>query len=447
MEIGCASCKGCSLESCSGCEDDKKYIETEKREIETPDNRVIFTKEMKKTYTLLAPTMLPMHFRLFQEVFRKNGYNMELLENEGRKAVDCGVKYVHNDACYPSICVIGQFIYALQSGKYDVNKVAVIYMQTGGGCRASNYVSLMRKAFARAGFPQVPIVTINIAGLEKHPGFKVTVPMYRDLLNCCLYADLMMTLRNQCRVREVKKGQTDALCDHWVKKLGKEIWDGKMKYSRVKENMRRMAADFALIERKPERPVRVGIVGEIYVKYSPLGNNYLEEFLYKEGAEAVVPGLLDFMYYCVYNNRLDFELYGMRSDSRLIWKIVCDYFEKKKNDLNEIIRERGVFYGFSSYKHLLELAKEHHCVGMGMKMGEGWLLTSEMLELCEMGVSNIVCCQPFGCLPNHIVGKGMMRPIKARYPDANIVAIDFDPGASRINQENRLKLMMSNARK
>ncbi|MBR3035647.1 MAG: 2-hydroxyacyl-CoA dehydratase, partial [Firmicutes bacterium] len=328
-----------------------------------------------------------------------------------------------------------------------VNKVAVIYMQTGGGCRASNYVSLMRKAFERAGFPQVPIVTINIAGLEKHPGFKVTVPMYRDLLNCCLYADLMMTLRNQCRVREVKKGQTDALCDHWVKKLSKEIWDGRMKYSRVKQNMRQMAADFALIERSPEQPVRVGIVGEIYVKYSPLGNNYLEEFVYKEGAESVVPGLLDFMYYCVYNNRLDFELYGMRSDSRMIWKIVCNYFEKKKNDLNEIIRERGVFYGFSSYKHLLELAKEHHCVGMGMKMGEGWLLTSEMLELCEMGVTNIVCCQPFGCLPNHIVGKGMMRPIKARYPDANIVAIDFDPGASRINQENRLKLMMSNARK
>ena len=161
----------------------------------------------------------------------------------------------------------------------------------------------------------------------------------------------------------------------------------------------------------------------------------------------MVPGLLDFMYYCVYNNRLDYELYGMRSDSRVIWKIVCNYFEKKKNDLNEIIRERGVFYGFSSYAHLLELAKEKHCVGMGMKMGEGWLLTSEMLELCEMGVSNIVCCQPFGCLPNHIVGKGMMRPIKARYPEANIVAIDFDPGASRINQENRLKLMMSNARK
>ncbi len=447
MEIGCAACGACGLESCSGCEEDKNYIDTEKKEIETPDNRVIFTKEMKKTYKLLAPTMLPMHFRLFAEVFRKNGYDMELLENEGRKAVDCGVKYVHNDACYPSICVIGQFIDALQSGKYDVNKVAVIYMQTGGGCRASNYVSLMRKAFERAGFPQVPIVTINIAGLEKHPGFKVTVPMYRDLLNCCLYADLMMTLRNQCRVREVKKGQTDALCDHWVKKLSKEIWDGRMKYSRVKQNMRQMAADFALIERSPEQPVRVGIVGEIYVKYSPLGNNYLEEFVYREGAESVVPGLLDFMYYCVYNNRLDFELYGMRSDSRMIWKIVCNYFEKKKNDLNEIIRERGVFYGFSSYKHLLELAKEHHCVGMGMKMGEGWLLTSEMLELCEMGVTNIVCCQPFGCLPNHIVGKGMMRPIKARYPDANIVAIDFDPGASRINQENRLKLMMSNARK
>ena len=435
------------MESCSGCEDDKAYIEAEKKEIPTPDNRVVFTKEMKKTHTILVPTMLPMHFRFFVEVFRKNGYTCELLENEGRKAVDAGVKYVHNDACYPSICVIGQFIDALQSGKYDVDHVAVVYMQTGGGCRASNYVSLMRKAFARAGFAQVPIVTINIAGLEKHPGFKVTVPMYRDLLNCCLYADLMMTLRNQCRAREVKKGQTDALCDHWVKKLSKEIWDGKMRYSHVKENMRQMAADFALIERKPEPPIRVGIVGEIYVKYSPLGNNQLEEFVYKEGAESVVPGLLDFMYYCVYNNRLDFELYGMRSDTRLVWRAVCRYVEKLKDDLNEIIAEPGVFYGFSGYKQFLKMAEEQHCVGMGMKMGEGWLLTSEMLELCEMGVKNIVCCQPFGCLPNHIVGKGMMRPIKARFPDANIVAIDFDPGASRINQENRLKLMMSNARK
>ncbi|MCR4804104.1 MAG: 2-hydroxyacyl-CoA dehydratase [Clostridia bacterium] len=445
MEIGCAACGACGLESCSGCEEDKT-IGT-KQEIPTPDNRVVFTKEMKKTHTLLVPTMLPMHFNLFIEVFRKNGYKMELLENEGRRAVDCGVKYVHNDACYPSICVIGQFIDALQSGKYDTDHVALIYMQTGGGCRASNYVSLMRKALERAGFAHVPIVTINIAGLEKHPGFKVTVPMYRDLLNCCLYADLMMLLRNQCRVREVKKGQTDALCDHWVKKLSKEIWDGRMRYSRVKENMRKMAADFALIDRVPEQPVRVGIVGEIYVKYSPLGNNYLEEFLYREGAEAVVPGLLDFMYYCVHNNRLDYELYGMRSDSRLIWNIVCRYFEGKKDDFNAIVAERPEFYGFSSYAHLLDLARRHHCVGMGMKMGEGWLLTSEMLELCEMGVTSIVCCQPFGCLPNHIVGKGMMRPIKACYPDANIVAIDFDPGASRINQENRLKLMMSNARK
>lgn len=434
------SCIGCGQTDCKDCDSLIK-------EIETPDNRVIFTKEMKKEYTLLVPNMLPMHFNLFIEVFRKNGYKCELLLNETRKAIDCGVKYVHNDACYPCICVTGQFIDALQSGKYDVNKVAVVYMQTGGGCRASNYVSLMRKAFQRAGFPQVPIVTINISGLEKHPGFKVTVPMYREMAYGCLYADLLMLIRNQCRVREVVPGTTDEKTEKWLEVCKKQIWDGRINYKLVKKTMQDIVADFAAIERKPEAPVRVGIVGEIYVKYAPLGNNRLEEFLYKEGAEAVVPGLMDFAFYMIFNNVIDYKLYGMRSSTQFIWNFIVNYMAKKKAEMNNIVKASGVFTPASSLEGLMDLAENHSTIQYGMRMGEGWLLTAEMLELCEMGVSNIICTQPFGCLPNHIAGKGMMKPIKEKYPDANIVAIDYDPGASRINQENRLKLMLSNARK
>ena len=448
MKNNCDSCEllgseGCENLNCDSCEIGKIVPGPE---IETPDNRVIFTKQMKEEYTILVPTMLPLHFRLFLEIFRKAGYKCEMLENEGRSAVDCGVKYVHNDACYPAICVIGQFIDALQSGKYDVDKVALIYMQTGGGCRASNYVSLIRKALERAGFPQVPVVTINFAGLEKHPGFKLSLPMLPEMMYSCLYGDLLMTLRNQCRVREINKGQTDAMVEKWLGVCAAHLRKKFVPYREVKRNMHEIVKDFATIERSEEEPVKVGVVGEIYVKYAALGNNHLEEFLYNEGAEAVVPGLLDFLYYCAYNMSLDWEIYGMGSATPGALRLVCKYFKDKKDDLNAAVASAGVFKSFSSYEDLVNLQREQKCVGLGMKMGEGWLLTTEMLELCELGVSNIICTQPFGCLPNHIVGKGMMGPVKARYPEANIVAIDYDPGASRINQENRLKLMLSNAK-
>ena len=411
------------------------------------NDRVIFTKKMRRDYTILVPTMLPMHFELLSAVFCKRGYKMEFLETDGRNMADVGIKYVHNDMCYPAIIVIGQLIDALQSGKYDTEKVALLIMQTGGGCRASNYLSLLRKALVRAGYPNVPVVSLNVAGLEKNPGFKISTYMYGELATCVLYADLLMLLKNQCRVRELNKGETDAKIEKWMAFLSAQMSRPRTSYATVQKTMRNIVRDFAAIERSKDPVIRVGIVGEIYVKYSPLGNNNLEKFLFKEGAEAVVPGLLDFCLYCVYNNVLDNKLYGMRKRSVFIWQWVTNYLERKKNDMIAIIKEEGHFQAPSSFKHITTLPQGEECVSIGMKMGEGWLLTAEMLELCEMGVKNIVCTQPFGCLPNHIVGKGMMRPIKERHKDVNIVAIDYDPGASKINQENRLKLMIANARK
>lgn len=409
--------------------------------------RVLFTKEMRKDYTILVPTMLPIHFALLAAVFQRKGYKMAFLEDDGRNMANVGIKYVHNDMCYPAIIVIGQLIDALQSGKFDNNKVALLIMQTGGGCRASNYLSLLRKALERAGYPHVPVVSLNVSGLEKNPGFKISLSMYGELLTGVLLGDLITLLRNQCRVKEVKSGETDEVTEKWLSELSLKMSKRKLSHSDYKLIMQEIVADFSKIERRSDPVVRVGIVGEIYVKYSPLANNYLERFLYKEGAEVVIPGLIDFCLYCVYNNVLDYKLYGMNKRSSIIWQWVTDYLEKRKNEMILIIKQDGNFQPPSSFSHITTLPQSSACVSIGMKMGEGWLLTAEMLELYEMGIKNIVCTQPFGCLPNHIVGKGMMRPIKERYPDVNIVAIDYDPGASKINQENRLKLMLANAKK
>lgn len=409
--------------------------------------RVVFTKKMRREYTILIPTMLPLHFALLAATFRRKGYKVTSLEDDGRNMADVGIKYVHNDMCYPAIIVIGQLIDALQSGKYDNDKVALLIMQTGGGCRASNYLSLLRKALERSGYPQVPVVSLNVAGLEKNPGFKISMSMYGELVTGVFLGDLIMLLRNQCRVREVEKGTTDRMTEKWMARLTSRMSQKKLSYPQFKAIMEEIVADFAQIERNSDPVIRVGIVGEIYVKYSPLGNNNLEKFLYKEGAEAVVPGLIDFCIYCVYNNVLDNKLYKMNKISSFVWQWITDYLEKRKNEMISIIKKDGHFQAPSSFKHIATLPQSNACVSIGMKMGEGWLLTAEMLELYEMGVKNIVCTQPFGCLPNHIVGKGMMRPIKELYNDVNIVAIDYDPGASKINQDNRLKLMLANAKK
>mgnify|MGYP004457018643 FL=1 len=409
-------------------------------------NYVAFTEEMKKDYTILVPPMLPMHFKMIVSVLRTYGYTMELLEDTGPHIADMGLKYVHNDTCYPAILMIGEFMNAILSGKYDPHKVAIIMFQTGGGCRASNYISLLRKALKKAGYGYVPVISFSLAGIEDHPGFKLTLPKLHGMLYAVVYGDLLLSLSNQCRPYEINKGQTKALADSWTEKLGRELGSGaKIRYKDIKKNYKKIVADFAAIPLEKRRAVKVGIVGEIFVKYSPLGNNNLEDFLVSEGAETVVPGLMDFCLYCVYNNINDYRLYRRGSVfymllCKLAYKFVCD----KKRDVCRIIEEDGNFEPLTDFTHTPSLTKGY--IGTGTKMGEGWLLTAEMIELSKMGVKNIVCTQPFGCLPNHICGKGMMKLVKEKNPDVNIVAIDYDAGATQVNQVNRLKLMLANAK-
>lgn len=407
---------------------------------------VPFTEEMKKDYTILVPNMLPMHFKLLISVFETCGYNMELLETSGPEIAETGLKYTHNDTCYPAILVIGQFMQALLSGKYDPHKTALIMFQTGGGCRASNYISLIRKALKKAGMEYVPVISFSLAGLEKHPGFKLSIKTLHSMVYAVLYGDLLMSLVNQVRPYEFAAGEAEKLADKWTKKLGYELGTSKrISYRKIKQNYRIIVEDFAKIPIQKTEKVKVGIVGEIFVKFSPLGNNDLERFLISEGAEVVVPGLLDFCLYCVYNFIAEYEIYKKNAATYPIFRFAYRFLCKKKNDISKIIEEDGTFSGWTPFDEVAHIAKD--IISTAVKMGEGWLLTSEMLELAESGCKNIVCTQPFGCLPNHICGKGMMKPIKEVKPDVNIVAIDYDAGASRVNQENRLKLMLANARK
>lgn len=408
-------------------------------------NYVQFTEEMKSTHTLLIPNMLPIHFRLVKRVLENYGYTAELLETSGPQIAETGLKYVHNDTCYPAILVIGQLIDALQSGKYDPHKCALLQFQTGGGCRASNYVSLLRKALINAGLDDVPVIPLGLSGIESHPGFPNSIPMYYRMMYGVLYGDLLMALVNQVRPVEKNKGDALALCNRWGDILVDEMKASAISYRKVKQNYRAILRDFAKIPREDRKPVRVGVVGEIYVKFSPLGNNYLDDFLVSEGAEVVMPGLLDFFNYCLYNGIMDFELYHLGGLKHIVNRVAYQFICSKQADMIEAIREEGTFRPMTPFTHTVGLAKDF--IGQGTKMGEGWLLVSEMLELADSGVMNIVCTQPFGCLPNHICGKGMMKPIKEKIPGVNIVAIDYDAGASAVNQENRLKLMLSAARR
>ena len=409
-------------------------------------NYISFTEDMKKDYTILVPTMLPMHFKMIISVLRTYGYNMELLDENGPQVADTGLKYVHNDTCYPAILIIGQFMRAILSGKYDPHKVALVMFQTGGGCRASNYISLLRKALKKAGYGYVPVISFSLAGIEDHPGFKLTLPKLHGMLYAVIYGDLLLSLVNQCRPYEKHKGDAQALADRWTDELGKQLGSGaKIRYRDIKENYGKIISDFANIPMNRRKAVKVGIVGEIFVKYSPLGNNNLEEFLVSEGAETVVPGLMDFCLYCVYNNINDYRLYKRGNvfymlACKAVYKFVC----RKKRDVSRMIGENGNFEPFTDFDETAHLSEGY--IGTGTKMGEGWLLTAEMIELSNAGIKNIVCTQPFGCLPNHICGKGMMKIIKEKNPDVNIVAIDYDAGATQVNQINRLKLMLANAK-
>jgi len=407
---------------------------------------VPFTEDMRRDYTILIPNMLPIHFKLIAAVMRTNGYNIELLQTSGPEIAQIGLKYTHNDTCYPAILVIGQFMQAIKSGKYDPNKTALMMFQTGGGCRASNYISLIRKALKKAGMEHIPVISMSLAGIEKHPGFKMSLKMVRGMLYGVLCGDLLMSLVNQVRPYELESGEAEALAECWTKTLAVKLGSsGHIRYPELVENYREITADFAAIPMRKRGAVKVGVVGEIFVKYSPLGNNDLEKFLISEGAEVVVPGLLDFCLYCAYDNIFEYELYGKHPIKHYIYRFACKWLNDKRRDISDVMEQSGVFEGWTPFDKVLKLADK--IIHTAVSMGEGWLLPAEMLELIESGCPNIVCTQPFGCLPNHICGKGMMKPIKELYPHSNVVAIDYDAGASRVNQENRIKIMLSNARR
>lgn len=397
---------------------------------------------MKETHTILIPDMLPIHFGLIMEIFRNNGYKMELLTTSTRNVVDEGLKNVHNDTCYPALLVIGQFMDALKSGKYDPDKTALLISQTGGGCRASNYIHLLRKALD-ADFPQIPVLSINFSGLEKDSGFKITAKMFLQMLYAVLYGDLLMSLYNTCRAYEVHKGDSKAVLEKWQKKLSGMFAKGG--YLKTRKNYREILNDFSAIERTSEKKIRVGIVGEIYVKYSPLANNHLEDFLISEGCEPVVPAFLDFCLYCAVNTVNDGEIYNFSNNTTKIFGIAYKLIYHMQKQLSAVIKAHGEFDPPHDFEELRHYADKY--MHQGVKMGEGWLIPAEMAALAHGGVENIICTQPFGCLPNHIVAKGMSRVIKEAFPQANIVAVDYDPGATRVNQENRIKLMLANAKK
>ncbi len=409
------------------------------------NGRILFTKEMKENYTILLPNMLPMHFKILSQILNTCGYRTVLLENADRAVVEAGLKYVHNDTCYPALLIIGQFISALQSGAYDPDKTALLLTQTGGGCRASNYIPLLRKALVKAGFPQIPVISLNIAGLEKNPGFKLTPGLLKRILYAVYYGDLLMSLVNQCRPYELVAGATQALADKWVVRLAEQMSHrSELNYRTVRKTYAEILRDFdTSIPRSTERKVRVGIVGEIFVKFSPLGNNALEDFLVGEGAETVMAGLQDFFMYTLNASVVDSRLYGMNKKRGKIMKFLYNFLHKKQLEFIEMYRENSSFTPPTDFERTRAAIDGY--IGEGVQMGEGWLLTAEMLELIDSGVKNVVCAQPFGCLPNHIVGKGMMKVIRERHPGVNLVSIDYDSSASRINQENRLKLMLAGA--
>ena len=403
-----------------------------------------FTPAMKATHTILIPSMAELHFELLKNIFRQAGYHVQVLQNCGSQVSQLGLKYVHNDTCYPALLVIGQFLDALGSGRYDLDHTALLITQTGGGCRASNYIHLLRKALVKAGYPQVPVASLNFSGLEKDSGFKLTLPICRRLLAAVFYGDLLMTLRNQVAPYENTPGEAQALTERWIRSLCEDFRQGKsVKTAEVKRNFPRIVRDFAAIPVTRVPKVKVGVVGEIYVKYSPLGNNSLEAFLASEGCEVNVPGLMGFVQYCIFNTEETKKLYGGSLFEELGPELLLNWLDGIEQAMIRALKAGG-FHAPCAFKDLVKLPEG--IIGLGTKMGEGWLLTAEMVELVRSGYGNIVCAQPFGCLPNHIVGKGMISKIRALYPEANITPIDYDPSATKVNQESRIKLMLAVAR-
>ena len=409
-------------------------------------HRSEFTKEMYQSgYTILAPQMSPIHFDLLEPIFKKYGYHIEVLANDNRAAIDMGLKFVNNDACFPSITVVGQIMDAVLSGKYDTDKLAVMMTQTGGCCRASNYVGFIRRALDKAGLGHIPVISLNTNGMETNEGFKLSPGLLFTALRGVVYGDLFMRCLYRVRPYEKEKGSANALHQKWLEIAidslvnSKSKWSYKAVCSGIVEAFDTLPIDETL--RKP----RVGVVGEILVKYMPLANNHLVDLLEAEGAEAVVPDLMDFLNYCVYNGDYKHEFLGAGWTSAATAKLGVDAIRLIRKPALDALEKSRRFEPPMPIEQVAELAKPF--LSIGNQYGEGWFLTGEMAELVLSGTPNIVCIQPFACLPNHVVGKGVIKALKKAYPQSNIVAVDYDPGASEVNQLNRIKLMLSTAKK
>ena len=408
-------------------------------------NKVEFTKQMyEDKYTILCPQMSPIHFTMLESALNSCGYNFEIMSS-AKSCVDVGLKYVNNDACYPSLIVVGQIMEALLSGKYDLNKTAVIITQTGGGCRATNYIGFIRRALEKAGMGHIPVLSLSLQGLEKNSGFKITPLFAIKAVQAAMYGDLFMRVVYHTRPYEANEGETNALHKKWEYRLCKELSDKHFGIRRFRKNMKKIVKEFDAIPVKDIKKPRVGIVGEILVKFSPTANNDLVNLLESEGAEAVMPDLIDFFLYGFRNVTFKYEKLGFDKKSVFKNNIAIKAIEWLRSSAKRALIDSKHFTPTSDIWEMSKMAEK--VVSIGNQTGEGWFLTGEMLHLIQDGVPNIICAQPFACLPNHIVGKGVIKKLRAMNPEANIVAVDYDPGASEVNQLNRIKLMLATANK
>ena len=425
-----------------------KEKQQKKRELKsTAYERILFTEEMKESgYTIICPQMSPIHFELLVPAFRKEGYNIVIPDIPAKDCVDTGLRFVNNDACYPSLIVIGQIMNAILSGKYDLNKTAILITQTGGGCRASNYIGFIRRALMKSNLPEIPVISLNMIGLEKNPGFKFTPSLIQRGLYALEFGDIFLRCLYRMRPYEAVEGSANAMHEKW-KHICTEFLtqDKRLSHKKYRRLCREIIRDFDNLPITDEKKPRVGVVGEILVKFLPAANNYIVDLLEAEGAEAVVPDLTDFLLYTCFNQNFKTDYLGDSKKAKRINNLLIRFFEWLRKDARD---ELAKSKHFEPTAYIWDLAKSaSEIVSIGNQTGEGWFLTAEMLELIHQGAPNIVCAQPFACLPNHIVGKGVIKKIRHQYPEANIVAIDYDPGASEVNQLNRIKLMLSTAHK
>ncbi|HOV63489.1 MAG TPA: acyl-CoA dehydratase activase-related protein, partial [Spirochaetia bacterium] len=412
---------------------------SKKVDTEAERGRVIFTREMRKNYTILAPQMSPIHFQFLEQAFRLEGYDIKVLPSVDHSAIEYGLKYVNNDACYPSIIVVGQMMKAVESGEYDLSRLALLITQTGGGCRATNYIAFIRKALADAGLSQIPVISLSAQGLEKNPGFTFSYKLLKRSLQSLIYGDLLMRVLYRVRPYEREPGRADKLYAKWVKKCKRSLEIAST--SVFNENVRAIVRDFDTMPLVDVKKPRVGLVGEILVKFHPTANNEVVKIIESEGAEAVMPDLTDFLLYSAFNADVREQYLSGSKMAKFVSNRIIDYIEHFRKVMREALKESTRFEAPPTIRELAE--KTEPVISLCTQMGEGWFLTGEMVELIESGADNVICMQPFACLPNQVTGKGMIKALKDRYPGANIVAIDYDPGASEVNQLNRIKLMLS----